>query len=48
MMTRTEEIMRVVAENHGQSVEELVEELDLTPSQLEELVAFIIAACGQK
>ena len=48
MMTRTEEIMKVVAANHGQSVEELVEELGVGPEQLEELVAFIIAACGQK
>ena len=48
MMTRTEEIMKVVAANHGQSIAELEEEMNLTSAQLEELVAFIIAACGQK
>ena len=45
---RTEEIMTVIAENNGQSLEELVETLGVGPMQLDALVAFIIAACGQK
>lgn len=47
MMTRTEEIMKVVAANHGQSIAELVEELGVGPDQLEELIQYIVAACGQ-
>ena len=45
---RTEEIMTVIAENNGQSLEELVEMLGVGPMQLDALVQYILAACGRR
>ena len=45
---RAEDIMKVVAENHGQSFSELVEELGVGPEQLKALVQYIVAACGRQ
>lgn len=44
---RTEELMLIVASNHGQSLEEVVEEIGVSPAQVEGLVKYILAACGQ-
>ena len=44
---RTEEIMRVIAENNGQSLEELVETLGVEPMQLDALVHYILGACSR-
>ena len=43
---RTEEIMRVIAENNGQSLEELIVELGVGSMQLDALVQYILASCG--
>ena len=45
---RTEEIMRVIAENNGKRLEELIIELGVGPMQLDALVQYILAACGRR
>ena len=43
---RTEEIMRVIASLHDQTLEELIIELGVGPMQLDALVQYILASCG--
>ena len=43
---RTEEIMRVIASLHDQTLEELIVELGVGSMQLDALVQYILAACG--
>ena len=45
---RTEEIMKVVASLHDQTLEELIIELGVGPMQLDALVQYILAACGRR
>ena len=45
---RTEEIMRVIASLHDQTLEELIVELGVDPMQLDALVQYILAVCGRR
>lgn len=45
---RTEEIMRVIASLHDQTLEELIVELGVGPMQLDALVQYILAVCGRR